>query len=301
MLPNRAPSQQPELDRDDVVSAYLSVLGRPPETEAIIDFQIATGLDRWGLVAALAGSLEAQTRLSRRPICFVHIPKTAGSSMMAAISAMVGYGGVYWRGETEPFGDFDKRTTAELRSFRVVGGHIRKQQLAERVGKDATFVAVVRDPVARARSYFHYASNKWNSGDSLRQELSAMGLETALNESPRFVRYVANAQCTMICGEPSFEAAVDEIIRNKWIVGDMGSVPAVLKAIANQLSVPAPADIPRLNVGEPSYADTASPRAVTRLRELNVEDAKLVEFLGSIGGRFMTREPRSEAHGLAAS
>ncbi|MGP9813745.1 hypothetical protein ACTZWT_19725 [Rhodopseudomonas sp. NSM] len=271
-----------KVTRDDVVSGYKVILGREPESERAIQSHIDSGSELWPWVESLTRSAEFRRRSGWRPLCFVHIHKTAGSSMLVGLQKALGPGGLYWRGETEPFDAFEHRTGDELTGFAAIGGHISRTEFREKIGDDGVFAAVLRDPVARAISLFDFMKSPFSTSHPIRDEILDLDLEGALRRSQGFVDLVANQQCKLIGSEPTFAAAVAEIASNAWIIGDIAQSEKMFVRMCGKAGVAA-TQLPRVNIGRDGYADGITEKCRSMLRELNAEDVKLVDWVRSLG------------------
>ncbi len=89
-------------------------------------------------------------RRGMRRCAFIHIPKTAGTSIWAKISKAV-HSNVYFSSNTT-LAAFE----GDLDAFEAVGGHIQAETLATKGWRDPVFF-VLRDPVERVLSFIAHA------------------------------------------------------------------------------------------------------------------------------------------------
>lgn len=173
-------SQGTPITRDGVELAYRLLLGRPPEGEKAIAYGLSAGtleeFRRW----IMAGPEFAQVLLREAPhalrrmqieeagraaaapppavaagqprIVFLHIMKTAGSSLRARLEQLAGDEPV-WRRESD--GLPGAASQAELAPYRVVMGHFTIRD-ALHVPPPRRIFTVLREPMARLVSYYHF-------------------------------------------------------------------------------------------------------------------------------------------------
>src|SRR3972149_8970044 len=99
-------------------------------------------------------------------VIFLHIPKTAGMAFKKACHKAVRKRLLWFHGKSTEFNkrsrirhvtDFENFDPRKLAEYRMLGGHIRFHKLPKEVlDLRPTFIAVMRDPVARALSYYSY-------------------------------------------------------------------------------------------------------------------------------------------------
>ena len=111
----------------------------------------------------IVGDCEIDVTLSlhagpRAPLhLFMHVPKTAGTSLNAAITAQPALAS-HWLYHRGPFPIAAQVAALSPRAFHdldLVGGHF-VYGLHERVDRPCRYVAVLREPLAFLRSYFFY-------------------------------------------------------------------------------------------------------------------------------------------------
>ncbi len=93
--------------------------------------------------------MEKNDQLPR--LAFVHIPKTAGTSVTSALSAV--YSQQMFHGMTTL--DYALYSPEQLTEYRFFKGHAYRRDY-EKLPVDTTFFSVMRDPVDRAISYYNY-------------------------------------------------------------------------------------------------------------------------------------------------
>jgi hypothetical protein len=143
-------------------------------------------------------------------ICFVHIPKTAGSSVRAFFLDV--YGDLAFHAHTTL--DYQAASEAELSRYQFYGGHTYRSDWSRLPG-DARFLTIMREPVDRLISLYQY----WNTIDlgylesvpepdrflveAIRIAHTCPIEEFALSDSPAIVEHVRNAYARQLIRTPT--------------------------------------------------------------------------------------------------
>jgi hypothetical protein len=220
--------------------------------------------------------------MDRPTVFFIHLPKTAGTSMRAALEQVLGGADrLFWIGVTGAMDDLEALGEAALQRYAVIGGHagVADFDRLRNSSRRAVYATLLREPVARAVSLFEFIVAGGGAVHPLRDELRELGLMRALVESPGFRSHIANAQCSMVGGEPTFDAAHASLLGRRWIAGTMDDGQRVLDGIAGALGARS-AVLGTENEGRPGYFDRlANAEIAEAIAELNREDAKLYDFV----------------------
>ncbi len=165
------------LTRADVEAAYRFLLGRPPENEAAYEYGLSAGdtqtLRRWLLnsrefavrlreelplplrrwmLEEMQSAPDAPEEVGPPRIVFLHIMKTAGSSIRRRLEELAGNAPI-WRCEVEGRpGDAPREALAR---YRVVMGHFTMADARHVPGPRRIFT-VLRDPRERLISQYHF-------------------------------------------------------------------------------------------------------------------------------------------------
>jgi hypothetical protein len=86
-------------------------------------------------------------------LCFLHIPKTAGTSISSILS--------YWYPDKLIFKggdklDYDKYSKEELSEYRLYKGHIQYIYANPNLPSDTSFVTLLREPIERVISLYYF-------------------------------------------------------------------------------------------------------------------------------------------------
>jgi hypothetical protein len=93
---------------------------------------------------------------AKQTVIYLHIPKTAGTTLHRIIERQYPPEQIYSFDETHDFDDFQSLTEARKARIRVFKGHMIFG-LHELIPEPSTYCTVLRDPVERAISNYHFA------------------------------------------------------------------------------------------------------------------------------------------------
>lgn len=223
---------------------------------------------------------------------FIHVPKTAGTSLKLAM--IEGYGPrLAWfahfiDAHTERTG-VDHFTTlsppgVDLRTrYALLGGHMHYSEIPEALRRDALVAAVIREPVARALSFYAYARGP--HGGRLGELIAGRTLDAAL-DVPEFAHVISNQQCRFLFGSPAQRQTVFEESGQRYLIGKAEAMEAFLAAFARHAELPLP-PLKRVNVSDSTFADDIARQgsfdeACARIRKLAQADVALYESFGDV-------------------
>ena len=157
-----------------------------------MDWNAVTGKD---LDPSAAGSLK---------VCFVHIPKTAGTSLARRLESHFSSDEIC---PVRRLSDLDQIRPVEVSRYRLWHGHFGVGDVAPFLGSGWRYVSLLRDPVDRVASLYNY----WRSIDAaaiasipesatnylgVHRALSATSLLDFVSTSePTILREISNSQC----------------------------------------------------------------------------------------------------------
>lgn len=150
---------------EDVTAAFRDVLGREPESEAVV-LRYGEQADRAALYRALLDCPEYLDRRrqeiadaaspfmqAKRPaVVFMHIPKTAGTSLHARLAAKFPAPLVC----PERFDRLHAYSLAELNRYRLFSGHFAYPVTRWIPARKRIAVTLLREPVARVVSAYRF-------------------------------------------------------------------------------------------------------------------------------------------------
>lgn len=211
-------------------------------------------------------------------LAFVHIPKTAGTAFRLAAIASIGRANVFVIGEDCTPEEWPTIPTEVVSGKRALMGH-SKPELFRRLGP-VRFATLVRDPIARAVSYFNFMVTR-RPTSKLGALLVGKSLAEAARDVQAFREEVGDVQCRAICGAPSAAKALAEADGGDWLIDLDENAQRFADEVFGLFGWPS-AVLIRANVGRPAYAeDLVTPEATLLLEQLNQQDLELFEAVRS--------------------
>lgn len=218
-------------------------------------------------------------------LVFIHIEKAAGTSQRALLDRVYGRSNVLWRGRD--FKDCRSGGLPDITKYLVIGGHLSAAQF-QGVRTPILFLSIVREPVDRAVSLFHYFSE--NGPEKDRRDWRNKGLDpssmtTTIQNVPAFRDAVSNRQCSRLSGNCDFVTTLDKLHNDNYLIGSFGRVEEFTNRVASLLDWP-PVTPGRHNSARRSdYRDEilAEPGLRDLIGNLNQEDEKLYRFIANQG------------------
>lgn len=189
---------------------------------------------------------------------FLHVPKTAGTSLKQVFNRMFGrfyfqFDPAQHREPVEAGGEAIWRTPGFYSQYLMIGGHSPFQHpiVQESRGRRKIFVAVMRDPVARVIS--HYDFIRRQPQHPQHADLRDRSLLDAFENSQQFCRASTNEQLRYIFGTKDLASANSTLSRRNYIISRVEDLELFVDAIAAISGVPRTPAIPRTNTKtEPS-------------------------------------------------
>ncbi|MBK1618572.1 hypothetical protein CKO42_09000 [Lamprobacter modestohalophilus] len=99
------------------------------------------------------------TEEKRPPLAFIHIPKTAGTSVVKALKDTFGDKNIFYACTSEQTAYFRDMSYEQLINYDVAGGHIPQRTFLRKLPGSQCFT-VIRDPYQRAVSIYKHFSTK---------------------------------------------------------------------------------------------------------------------------------------------
>jgi hypothetical protein len=236
--------------------------------------------------------VEAERLSQAKPILFLHIPKTGGSSFLAALENVFGESRVRRLRDademTQP--QIDRIVSDELRNIDCLVGHFPVHLFTKCLDAFRPFT-ILRDPVNRVMSLFRFFKSRRYDEIERWKLREGFGFEDLVESRvPHNYYQTRNSMCRMLCGDPEmsdpstgafweppdqgalFEQALSTLrVIDFGLVEDMPSTRTLLQhAWATKVNL----DEYRKNfTGAPGAEWTA--RNIHRLVELNTLDIAL--------------------------
>lgn len=220
---------------------------------------------------------------AKRPLfVFVHIQKTAGTSMRNALEALFGRDRIYWHGRDGMITDLAARGELErLAAFDLVGGHFTAAMVQPRdVGRPTVLVSLVRNPVDQIVSHFEFVRTRPDN----RLHTGSPFAEAVIGQT-EFARFSRALQCRMLTGESDGEAAFAALQRTEHIVAVVERAAQVVARVAKLAGIERDVTLGRINVAAPGYRERYDdPAAMAAVRQIAHQDFRLFHRIVENGG-----------------
>jgi Sulfotransferase family len=228
--------------------------------------------------------------VARDPLLLVHLPKTAGTTLAQLMRYHYSGGGFMGAGNV--FRRFDEvedrlERIARKPTIRASSGHV-SFGMAERVLPDATFVTILRDPVARTLSQYFFLAEAGRGGGlvppGLPEETRGLSLEAAFDRG----YLLDDLQTRMLCGllSPYDELPADALDRAKTNLSDRFAYVGTTERFDELLAVLNLALGWSTTAHEPARENPRRPAEVTdELRALAAERNRLDRELHTFAGQ----------------
>lgn len=225
------------------------------------------------------------------PVCFIHVPKTAGTSMATVLSRFFPPEHV-----SRARLLYDLTTDPDEEHRRLWHGHFGLGDALQFVPESTRFVTTLRDPVRRVLSLYHYWHSvdlRWYKGTSatdpnyegvmLAIQSSDIG-EFLATDNPSILREISDTQTRYLCGslydegQVSAEKAIREVVDRRILVARQAHFEADVTFILHELfgaSLEA-GDIVHLN--RQTYQAGLTGSQHQRIIDLNPNDVELLTW-----------------------
>lgn len=228
-------------------------------------------------------------RLQQRgQLCFVHIPKTAGSTFVEYFRMHAPQDATFWYSpeQREKFHASSKLDAK--RATRICGGHFPAHDFLERCGENAVLLSFVRHPVDRIVSYYLFARRS-----AARHETATAAKELELFDFLQYLgaqrpRILCNQQCRFLAASADLTQEIDirfEDVQAGWkdvalFLARSSACKAVTRKVAAVMPAPRRGIIQNRKVTRQRPGDVLDERATDCILETNAEDLKLFNMSG---------------------
>jgi hypothetical protein len=300
---------------EEVAAVWGMLLGRAPETDALANRFRAAGMSATDVMIFVMRSGEFRKRAGARfsrayapaaepdaptpaghgamrapygieprllPLYhFLHIPKTAGTSVSRVFDRMfrslVLYaGGIDLAAQVRTDPTF-------FHNYLLVTGHIDVNNPAARADvRENVFMSVFRDPAARAASLYDYI--RVTPKHPMHAQLQDMTLTEAFRGFAPFRQQVVNGQLRTVFGTIAMPQVRHALQTRSYVLGRSDALDDFLDAVAHYTGFARPPAIPRLNTSErrdgapePASAQPGHAEVMAEIAEASKTEATFIE------------------------
>lgn len=224
---------------------------------------------------------------------FLHIPKTAGTSLIDTFSSMFGDYALRHEDFLNKVGDHQEmyrvidQSAGFFDRYLMIMGHMNLHNpLVVRANRRCIFFSVLRDPVARVVS--HYDFLRRHSDHPLHAEVRDRSLLQAFREAPVFRRVSVNEQLLQIFGTAELDEVENALKRRNYVLGRQERLAEFINAVEAVTGLRRGAPVPRLNAAlpvEPMTRASEQPdfdEAVAAIAEANRAESEFLRRMPSV-------------------
>jgi hypothetical protein len=210
---------------------------------------------------------------------FIHIPKTAGTSVYNALHQMVPGRVAWYTGPDDTLTRF--LSTPGIRgSVSIYGGHFGYGHICGFLTPGDKIFSVIREPVERVFSTYNHVSIR-DSDHPLHEQIKGLSICEAVLRCPEFKIEINNRQCFYLSATPMFANTMKIVSDNNITVYTMSQLGLLIKHVAIECGVSDPAEIGYDNVAENDYRACATAEEIEMVSRLNEEDCKLFAYFSN--------------------
>jgi hypothetical protein len=222
-------------------------------------------------------------------VIFLHIPKTAGTTMLQILDRQYPPQSIFSLGSIaqESIAQFEALSAEEKAQIRLLRGHMAFG-LHELFPGPAAYFTILRDPVARVISHYnfiqrtpdHYLHDRVVEGELSLQALLEKDYALMLNDAQ--VRLVSGVWGDAPFGQVTpemLQTAKKNLAQSFAVVGLMEEFDKTVLLLKETFNWPEPVTYLRRNVTKQGMtAETLPPQTIERIRQVNQQDQALYEF-----------------------
>ncbi|NGM20230.1 sulfotransferase family 2 domain-containing protein [Roseomonas stagni] len=218
---------------------------------------------------------------SQPQVVFIHLPKTGGFALHAALVRALPPESVLRIGDEAERAAFLAMTPDQVAGCALVSGHVTVNEALERARPDARFVTLLRDPVARLVSAFNYMAT-WPD-HPLHAEFRDRGFAEFIRDS---AEALAGEACRQLTGAASAKEAIPILEGCYALVGTSARVNDVSATLHRWLGV-VPGRVERENVTAGQGRINLDSATCELLLAVTREDRALFEHVAGRHGGLM--------------
>jgi Sulfotransferase family len=211
-----------------------------------------------------------------RQLVFVHIPKTAGLSLHAALENIYGKASTLRVGNEDDLQRLRQLPNNQPIDKAFLSGHFFYNDIKNRCQPDALLISILRDPIKRILSNYNYITN-WDK-HPLYEQTVRQTFSQHVQANRNFFRGLC---CRQLSGVTQADAAI-EIVRSRYaLVGMTEGLPSFITALSRIIGKEITQERTNVSHGQGPNIDLSS-ELCQALLEITEEDRKLFDFLKAL-------------------
>lgn len=217
---------------------------------------------------------------------FVHIPKTAGMSLVYAFNKYFGVAACkrFGNGDEVDFAELSALSKSDLNASRFISGHFAYDDFRKFIGDEFRPICVFRDPVDRFISAYNYLRGRADHPRSA--DFPTSSFESYYDFLFHSARHEINIQCKYVSGFPSFSRALSVLREKNFIYASIENMPALQCALKAESGVNFEISHSNSSGSGMSRSDL-SVGLINRIYTDNIEDYCLYLFARRFSEKFM--------------
>lgn len=211
-----------------------------------------------------------------RQLVFVHIPKTAGLSLHAALENIYGTESTLRVGNEDALQRLRQLPDHQIIDKTFISGHFFYHDIKNKCQPDALLISILRDPIKRILSNYNYITN-W-AKHPLHEKTVRQSFSDHVYANRDFLRGLC---CRHLAGVKRADLAI-EIIQSRYaLVGTTESLPAFITALSRIIGRNVVQERSNVSGGQGPKIDLSS-ELCQALLEITEEDRKLLAFVNAL-------------------
>lgn len=214
----------------------------------------------------------------RSRLVFLHIPKTAGSSMITFFQNVLGRDAVWAHGQNFDVSELTRDIPPQI---RMICGHFRLSHVNRLLPSDFRYLSIVRDPIDRIVSYHQFVLA--NEGHPDQAHLPSSDINVNLENSDLFRRTMQNQQARFLSADGRAESVQNCVERGAMSLATINEVSRFAREICDRAGIRYCSEPGKVNVSE-GQRPRLEKKSVQLLEALTDQDRALYNYVSSSEG-----------------
>ena len=231
---------------------------------------------------------------SRSRLVFLHIPKTAGSSIIAFFQDVFGRDAVWVHGQNFEVSQLTRDIPSHV---RMICGHFELSDVDWLLPGDFQYLSIVRDPIERIVSYHEFVLA--TTGHPDQAHLPTSDINVNLEQSELFRSTMQDQQARFLSADGIANSVRNLVERGMLSLATINEVGPFIREVCDRAGIQYSSEPGRENVSA-GKRPRLEPQSDQLLEALTVQDRALYDHVSSSEGR-MENFGTASASGSAAN